>query len=215
MGVAPGGAPVPRVDAVVFDLGNVLVQWDPRHLYRRLLSTDDEVEAFLAEVCTPEWNEAQDRGRPFAEGIAEAVARHPHHEPLIRAFWDRWDEMVPGPVEGTADVLDELHAAGIPLYALSNWSLETFERVRHRYAFLTRFDGLVISAAERLVKPDPAIFELLLARYGLNAERTAFVDDAPRNVEAAAALGFVALPFTSAARLRVDLAALGLPVAVA
>ncbi len=178
MGVAPGGAPAPRVDAVVFDLGNVLVQWDPRHLYRKLLATDDEVEAFLADVCTPEWNEAQDRGRPFAEGIEEAIGRHPQHEPLIRAFWERWDEMCPGLVDGTVAVLDELHAAGIPLYALSNWSLETFERVRHGFDFLDRFDGLVISAAERLVKPEPAIFELLLSRYGLAAGRTAFVDDA-------------------------------------
>jgi 2-haloacid dehalogenase len=207
-------APSAAVDAVVFDLGNVLVQWDPRHLYRKLLASDDEVEAFLADVCTPEWNEAMDRGRPFAEGIAEAIERHPGRAELIRAFWERWDEMVPGLVEGTVDVLDELHAVGIPLYALSNWSLETFERVRHRYHFLDRFDGLVISAAERLAKPDPAIFELLLSRYGLAPERTVFIDDAPRNVTAAAALGFVALPFVDAARLRVDLAALGLPVAV-
>jgi 2-haloacid dehalogenase len=205
---------VPRIDAVVFDLGNVLVQWDPRHLYRKLLATDDEIEAFLADVCTYEWNEAQDRGRPFAEGIAEAIERHPHHAPLIRAFWERWDEMSPGLVEGAVAVLDALHAARIPLYALSNFSLETFERVRHRFGFLDRFDGLVISAAEGLVKPEPAIFELLLARYDLTAERTVFVDDSPPNVEAAAALGFVALPFTGAARLRVDLAALGLPVGV-
>jgi 2-haloacid dehalogenase len=208
------GVGAPAVDAVVFDLGNVLVQWDPRHLYRKLLASDEEIEAFLAEVCTPQWNAAMDRGRPFAEGIAEAIERHPGRAELIRAFWERWDEMSPGLVEGTVAVLDELHAAGIPLYALSNWSLETFERVRHRYDFLDRFDGLVISAAERLVKPEPAIFELLLARYSLTAARTVFVDDATPNVETAAALGFVALPFTTAARLRVDLAALGLPVAV-
>jgi 2-haloacid dehalogenase len=213
MGVAAAGR-APEIDAVVFDLGNVLVQWDPRFLYRQLLASDDEVERFLAEVCTPEWNEAQDRGRPFAEGIAEAIGRHPHHEPLIRAFYDRWDEMCPGLVDGTVDVLAELRAARIPLYALSNWSLETFARVRHRFVFLDWFDGLVISAAERIVKPDPAIFEVLLARYGLAAGRTVFVDDAPRNVSAAAGLGFVALPFTGAARLRADLAALGLPVAV-
>ena len=205
----------PPITAVVFDLGNVLVQWDPRFLYRQLLDTDDEVEAFLAEVCTPEWNEAQDRGRPWAEGIAEAVDRHPEHEALIRAFHDRWDEMCPGLVEGTPELVAELADAGIPLYALSNWSLETFERVRHRFHFLDRFDGLVISAAERLVKPDPAIFELLLERYALSAERTVFIDDSPRNVEAAASLGFVSLPFTGAPRLRRDLAALGLPVRTA
>jgi 2-haloacid dehalogenase len=209
-----GVAADPGIEAAVFDLGNVLIQWDPRHLYRQLLASDDEVERFLADVCTPEWNEAQDRGRPWSEGIAEAIGRHPHHEPLIRAFYDRWDEMCPGLVEGTVDVLAELRDAQIPLYALSNWSLETFERVRHRYEFLRWFDGLVISAAERLAKPDPAIFELLLERYALAAERTVFIDDAPRNVDAAAALGFVALPFTDARRLRADLAALGLPVSV-
>jgi 2-haloacid dehalogenase len=204
-----------QVTAVVFDLGNVLVRWDPRFLYRQLLDTDDAVEAFLAEVCTPEWNEAQDRGRPWADGIAEAVARHPEHEALIRAFYDRWDEMCPGLVEGTPEVLAELADARVPLYALSNWSLETFERVRHRFDFLERFDGLVISAAERLVKPEPAIFELLLERYGLVAERTVFIDDAPRNIEAAAALGFLTVPFTDAIRLRRDLEALGLPVRAA
>jgi 2-haloacid dehalogenase len=204
-----------HITAVTFDLGNVLVQWDPRFLYRQLLDTEDEVEAFLAEVCTPEWNDAQDRGRPWSEGIAEAIAHHPEHEALIRAFYDRWDEMCPGLVAGTVDVVAELAGAGIPLYALSNWSLETFERVRHRFDFLAHFDGLVISAAERLVKPDPAIFELLLDRYGLVAERTVFIDDAPRNVATAAALGFVSVPFTDAARLRRDLAALGLPVRAA
>jgi 2-haloacid dehalogenase len=197
---------------VVFDLGNVLVQWDPRFLYRQLLSSEAAVEEFLAEVCTPEWNEAQDRGRPFAEGITEAIERHPVHEPLIRAFFDRWDEMCPGLVAGTVEVLAELHAAAVPLYALSNWSLETFARVRHRFDFLDWFEGMVISAAEGIVKPEPAIYELLLDRFGLTAERTVFIDDAARNIDAARGCGLVPVLFTDADTLRQDLRRLGLPV---
>jgi 2-haloacid dehalogenase len=200
---------------VVFDLGNVLIRWDPRILYRKLIADEDEVERFLAEVCTPEWNAAQDRGRPWDEGIAEAVAAHPHHEPLIRAFYERWDEMCPGPVEGTADIVAELRAAAVPLFALSNWSAETFHRVRQQYAVLDWFDGMVISGEEYLVKPEPEIYDVLLRRFGLVAGRTVFIDDAAHNIDAAVACGMVGVPFTDAARLRRDLAALGLPVAPA
>jgi 2-haloacid dehalogenase len=195
------------VKAVVFDLGGVLIDWDPRYLYRKLLADEAAVEEFLATVCTPEWNAEQDRGRPFAEGVAELVERHPAHAAAITAYHERWPEMLGGDLPGTVELLAELRAAGVPLYALTNWSAETFVVARERFAFLEWFDGVLVSGEERLVKPDPAIFELLADRFGLDPETTFYVDDSEANVAAAAALGFDAVRFTVPGRLRRDLAA--------
>ena len=159
------------VKAAVFDLGGVLIDWDPRYLYRKLLADEGEVEEFLATVCTPEWNAEQDRGRPFAEGVAELVERHPAHAAAIAAFHERWPEMLGGDIPGAVELLAELRATGLPLYALTNWSAETFVVARERFAFLDWFDGLLVSGEERIIKPDPAIFELLLDRFGLDAVR--------------------------------------------
>jgi 2-haloacid dehalogenase len=192
---------------VVFDLGGVLVDWDPRHLYRKLFPGDDAgMEHFLANVCTPDWNEQQDAGRSFAEATAALQERHPEHAPLIAAFWDRWDEMCPGPVAGGPDVLREVKAAGYPVYALSNWSAETFPRVQHRFDFLSAFDGVVISGALGIKKPDPAIYRHLIETYALEAASTLFIDDSARNVDAARELGLQALCFESAQQLRHELA---------
>ncbi len=199
---------------MVFDLGRVLVEWDPRHLYRmfipHVLADEDAMERFLAEVCPPEWNEAQDRGRPFADGIAEALGRHPEHEGLIRAFYDRWGEMVPYQIDGTVEILGLLRDAGVPVYALSNWSMETFPIAQARFGFLDWFDGMVISGEVGFVKPEPEIYELLCVRFDLDPAATVFIDDAPRNVAAAEVLGFHALLFTDAPSIRLDLEALGL-----
>jgi 2-haloacid dehalogenase len=202
------GAPV---DTVVFDLGGVLVDWNPRYLYRKLFAEDEAgMERFLAEVCNGHWNEQQDAGRPFAEAVALLVARHPELRELIEAYDHRWPEMLGGPIDGTVSVLSELKAAGHPLYALTNWSAEKFPVARERYDFLGWFRGILVSGEERLKKPDPAIFRLMAARYGLTPERTVYIDDAPHNVAAAEALGFRALRFTAPERLRLDLAAFGL-----
>jgi 2-haloacid dehalogenase len=195
------------VKAAVFDLGGVLIDWDPRYLYRKLLADEGEVEEFLATVCTPEWNAEQDRGRPFAEGVAELVERHPAHAAAIAAFHERWPEMLGGDIPGAVELLAELRATGLPLYALTNWSAETFVVARERFAFLDWFDGLLVSGEERIIKPDPAIFELLLDRFGLDPGSTFYVDDSPANVAAAAALGLDAVRFTGPERLRRDLAA--------
>jgi 2-haloacid dehalogenase len=195
------------VKAVVFDLGGVLIDWDPRYLYRKLLADEAAVEDFLATVCTPEWNAEQDRGRPFAEGVAELVERHPLHAAAIAAYHERWPEMLGGEIPGTVEVLAELRATGVPLYALTNWSAETFGIARERFEFLEWFDGVLVSGEERLIKPDPAIFRLLLDRFGLDPGTTFYVDDAEANVAAAAALGFDAVRFTGPERLRRDLAA--------
>ena len=193
--------------AVVFDLGGVLIDWDPRYLYRKLLADEAAVEEFLATVCTPEWNAELDRGRPFAEGVAELVERHPEHAAAIAAYHERWPEMVAGDIPGTVEVLAELRAAGVPLYALTNWSAETFAITRGRFEFLEWFDGLLVSGEERVTKPDPAIFQLLLDRFGLDPTATVFVDDSEANVAAARRLGFDAIRFTGHEELRRELVA--------
>ena len=196
--------------AVVFDLGGVLIDWDPRYLYRKLLADEAAVEEFLATVCTPEWNAEQDRGRPFAEGVAELVERHPVHAAAITAYHERWTEMLGGDIGGTVELLAELRAAGVPLYALTNWSAETFGIARERFEFLSWFDGVLVSGEERIIKPDPAIFRLLLDRFGLDPQATFYVDDSPVNVAAARELGFDAVRFTEPERLRRDLETRGL-----
>jgi 2-haloacid dehalogenase len=191
--------------AVVFDLGGVLIDWDPRYLYRKLLADEAAVEEFLATVCTPEWNAELDRGRPFAEGVAELVERHPEHAAAIAAYHERWPEMLAGDLPDTVEVLAELRAAGVPLYALTNWSAETFAITRGRFEWLDWFDGLLVSGEERMTKPDPAFFRLLLDRFGLDPGATVFVDDSEANVAAARELGIDAVRFTGPDRLRREL----------
>jgi 2-haloacid dehalogenase len=193
---------------VVFDLGGVLLEWDPRHLYRKLFADEEAMEEFLAEVCTTEWNERQDAGRPFAEAVAELAPKHPDKLHLINAWHERFGEMIPDAIHGTVEILRELKARGVPVYALSNWSAETFPSQRERFAFLAWFDGIVVSGHEGCMKPDERIFRILLARYGLAADETVFIDDNPKNARAASALGIHGIHFQSPEKLRDELAAL-------
>ena len=147
---------------VVFDLGGVLIEWDPRHLYRKLFDVPDEMESFLAEVTTAEWNAQQDAGRPWAEAVETLIAEHPERHELIEAFHVRWPEMLAGEIPGTADVLSELRDTGIRLVALSNWSAEMFPVARERFDFLSWFEGIVISGEVGVNKPDPRIFAYLV-----------------------------------------------------
>jgi len=195
-----------RRPAIVFDLGGVLIDWNPRHLYRKLFDDEARMEWFLAEVCHTAWNEEQDRGRAFAVAVEEAAARHPEHRPLIAAYFERWDEMMAGPIEGAVAILEELENAGHELHALTNWSAETFPFARDRFAFLERFESILVSADVGLIKPDPRIFELLLARIGRTPAECVYIDDNPKNVAAAAALGLDAIAFEGADQLRVALA---------
>jgi 2-haloacid dehalogenase len=201
-----------QVDTVVFDVGNVLIRWDPRHLYRKLIPDPAEMERFLAEVCTDDWNLEQDRGRSWADAIVERVGLFPRHDALIRAYSERWQEMVPGVVEGTVAILDALRGAGVPLFAITNFSAEKFVEAQRRFAFLGGFRDVVVSAHERLLKPDPAIYRVLLDRNGLEAGRCLFIDDSERNVRGAAAVGMRAHHFRDAAGLVADLRRLNLPV---
>ncbi|MGH8869991.1 MAG: HAD family hydrolase [Actinomycetes bacterium] len=199
-----------RPSAVVFDIGNVLLTWDPRRLYRRLLPDEEAVEHFLTTVCTLEWNSAQDAGRPWAEGVATLVAEHPEHRDLIEAYDTRWEDMVGGPIEGSVAVLDELRTAGVPVFAITNFSVEKFSVTRSRFDFLGWFGDIVLSGEEGVVKPDPEIFRRALARFAVKAEEAVFVDDTPVNVEAAAALGMTGLHFTDPAGMRRAFVRLGL-----
>jgi 2-haloacid dehalogenase len=198
------------VDTVVFDLGGVLIDWDPRHLYRELLDDEAEIELFLENVCNAGWNARQDAGRPFAEGVAELVARHPDQEWLIRAYADRWEDMLAGEIPGTVQLLDELAAGGVRLFALTNWSRETFPIARRRYAFLDRFVAVVVSGEEGITKPDRRLFQVLVDRFRVDPASALLVDDSAANVEAAAALGFMTERFTSAEALRSRLVREGL-----
>lgn len=201
------------INTAVFDLGNVLIRWNPRNLYKKLFGDDVKgMETFLAEVCHTAWNEQQDQGRTWQEAIEEAIARHPDQEALIRAYRERWEEMLGGAIEDTVAILDELHANGIRLLALTNWSAETFPIALERFEFLQRFEGILVSGVEGVIKPSPEIFQLLASRYDVDSTRAAFIDDHRPNIEGAQREGFHAVQFFDAAQLRKDLVALGLPL---
>lgn len=202
----------PQIRAIVFDLGGVLIGWDPRLLYRKLFADEASVDRFLHEVDFYGWNVEQDRGRSFDEGIAELSARFPHYAEFIRAYDERYPEALSGAIEPTVQVLSKLRQAGYPLYALSNWPAEKFEYARAQFDFLNWFETIVVSAHVKLVKPDPRIFELLLKRIGRQAPECLFIDDAEANVRAAQALGFQTIRFEAAPQLVVELRRFGIHV---
>jgi 2-haloacid dehalogenase len=205
-----------QITAVVFDLGGVLIDWNPRYLYRKLFGGDDAaMERFLTEVWTTEWNARHDAGRPFAEGVAELITAHPDQAELITIYTQRWAETLAGSFEGTVAILTELRQAGFRTYALSNWSAETFPIALARFPFLDEMDGILISGEVKLAKPDPAIFRELMARFDLTPQTTVYIDDWDRNVAAAESLGMIAVRFVDAEQLRSDLRQIGLPLAVA
>ena len=202
--------PIAPPTAVVFDLGGVLIDWNPRYLYRKLFDDEAAMETFLADVVSPESNGHQDSGRTWAESVEVLSREHPEQRDLIAAYWHRWQETLGDAIAPTVAILEELRGAGVRLYALSNWSAETFPVARPRYPFLDWFDGIVISGEEKVAKPDPEIFQHLLDRYGLDPATTVFIDDSEANVRAAAAKGITSIRFVDAAALRKDLRRLGL-----
>jgi 2-haloacid dehalogenase len=199
-----------RPKTVIFDLGGVLVDWDPRYLYRQLFDDPDEMELFLAEVTNAEWNAQQDAGRPWEEATELLAAEHPEQRELIEAFHQRWPEMLAGEVPGTVEVLAELRATGIRLVGLSNWSAAMFPVARQRFDFLTWFEGIVISGDVGVNKPDRRIYDHLVERFGIEPAEALFIDDSPANVDAATTLGFRPILFTNATALRTKLVQLGL-----
>ena len=200
-----------RRSVAIFDLGGVLVDWNPRFLYGKLFDGDDAaMEHFLANVCTTQWNERQDAGRSFAEATQELLPHHADKIELIEAFCKRFDEMVPGAIDGSVEVLAELKSHGVPLYAITNWSAETFPPLRKRFDFLSWFSGIVVSGNEGVMKPDPRIFRVLFERHALAPSSAVFIDDVADNATAAEALGVHGIHFRSPDQLRRELVSVGI-----
>jgi 2-haloacid dehalogenase len=198
------------VDAVIFDMGGVLLDWNLRHLYRRLLPDEATVESFLASVCTADWHRQHDQGRPMAETIPELCARFPEQAHLIQQWRTRFVEMVRGEIDGMYQLVSELHLCDVPLYLLSNLPREVCDAMVSSFRIFRFFRDKVFSGKERVAKPDEQIYRIALSRFGVAGERTLFVDDIPANVEAARRVGLLAVPFLDAARLRQQLVDVGL-----
>jgi 2-haloacid dehalogenase len=198
-----------EVDAVVFDLGGVLIDWNPRHLYRQLFADDNEMEDFLANVCTMAWHRQHDLGADTQDSCRRLAERHPAYQDEIMAWAERGEEMIADQLDDAVAVLEEVKATGTRCYALSNMEAETFPIRHERFAFMNMFDGCVISGIEGVAKPDERIFQILLERYDLDPAAIVFADDTRRNVEAARVLGINAVHYTSAHQFRRELRALG------
>ncbi|HNX83634.1 MAG: HAD family phosphatase [Bacteroidales bacterium] len=201
-----------KITSVVFDIGGVLIDWNPRHLFRKVFENEEEMEWFLANVCTYEWNVQQDGGKLFSVATAELQQKFPEYSDKIALYYGRWEEMLDGEIIGTVEIFRRLKSAGMPLYALSNWSHEAFPVAYNRYGFMKEFDGLVVSGYEKLLKPDHAIYRVLMDRYSINPAESVYIDDNKPNAIAATELGFNAIHFSSPDQLRGELALLGLEV---
>lgn len=192
-----------KIDTVIFDLGGVLIDWNPNYLYTRIFNDEKKMNDFFAEVCTSEWNEEQDGGRSLKEATEELVGRFPEHEQNIRAYYDRWEEMLKGPIPGTVEVLKEIKEKGSHrLYALTNWSAETFPVALDRFDFLHWFDGRLVSGEERMRKPFREIYELLVDRFTIEPAAAVYIDDNQRNLAAPKEMGIETVHFTSPGQLR-------------
>ena len=194
------------ITTIIFDLGAVLIDWNPRYMYRTLFNDEVEMEKFLTDITTSDWNEEQDAGRPLQEGTEILVQKFPEHEHHIRAFYDRWDEMLGEAFMDTVEIFKQLKDTGkYKIYALTNWSAETFPVALERFEFLKWFDGIVVSGAEKMRKPTPEFYHILLNRYDVKAEEALFIDDNYRNILAAEKIGINCIHFTSAEQLDLEL----------
>lgn len=193
------------ITAIIFDLGNVLIKWDVYNLYKRFLPNPEAVDSFLQEIRFFEWNAHQDAGRPFKEGVAELSARFPQYAELIKAYDTYWEECVTGEIPGSVEIAQKLKSAGWDLYLLSNFSSETFPLMQKRFDFLNLFDDCIISGEHKLIKPDPAIYQLTLRRIKRKAQECLFIDDSLPNIESAKKLKFNTIHFLSPAQLDTEL----------
>jgi len=194
------------INAIIFDLGGVLIDWNPRYLYRQLFKTEEEVDWFLENITTLDWNEQHDAGYLIERGTNELVEKHPEWESQIRAYYERWTEMFGEPIHETINILEKLKkSAKYRLFALTNWSAELFPWARKNYPFLKSFEGIIVSGEEKMRKPQPEIFQLLIDRYNLDKSGSLFIDDNFRNVKAAEAFGIRSIYFTSSEELENNL----------
>jgi 2-haloacid dehalogenase len=198
-------AVLPPVEAVVFDVGGVLLDWDPRHLYRKLFADESEMEWFLAEICTPAWHAPHDRGVSTEASCAALASSYPQFSQLIWAWWKRSEEMIGGVDAGSVEILRAVRETGLPCYALTNMEAETYPLRLERFPFLGWFDGTVVSGREGMAKPEPGVFTRLLDRFGLKPSTTLMIDDTKENLEAASKLGIQTTLFRSSGQLRAEL----------
>ena len=205
--------PTTNYDTIIFDLGGVLIDWNPHHLFKKIIPNEEKRNWFLNEVCTPDWNIEQDAGRSLAEATEVLTEIHPEYSEWIKAYYDRWEEMLGGPIQETVDLLSELRQDGVyRLLALTNWSAETFPIAQERYDFLQWFEGILVSGVEKMKKPDAEIYDLIVKRYNVVPDRAVFIDDSLKNVHGAAEYGITSIQFHSTAQLRQDLRGLNLQV---
>lgn len=196
-------------DTIIFDLGAVLIDWNPRYVYKKMFVTDDAMEYFLSEICTSHWNEQQDAGRSFVEATRLLTEEYPHYSKEIAAYYGKWVEMLGGPILPTVEMFAKLKESGkYKIVALTNWSAESFPIALGMYDFLHWFDGILVSGAENLKKPDPAIFELLLSKYDIDRSKAIFIDDNQKNFEAAIHLGIKSIHFQNPDQCRSELSVL-------
>lgn len=195
-----------KMDTVIFDLGGVLIDWNPRYLYRKIFKTEEEISWFLENICTTEWNDEQDSGRPFKEATNELITKFPDHEVAIRAWYDRWHETIGGAIPDTVALLKEIKdQRNHKLYALTNWSAETFPWALNNFEFLHWFDGIVVSGIEKSRKPFPEFYQILFDRYQINPASAIFIDDNLKNVEGAGKVGLPTIHFQNASQVREEL----------
>jgi 2-haloacid dehalogenase len=200
----------PEIDTIIFDLGGVLIDWNPRHLYRKIFKTEEEIDWFLQNVCTSDWNEQQDAGRSFEVATNELLAKFPDQEVPIRAWYDRWEETINGAIPDTVELLNEIRATKeYKLYALTNWSEQTFPWAMKNFEFLHWFEGIVVSGYEKTRKPFPEFYQILLDRYQVDAPKAIFIDDVHRNILGGQAVGIPGIHFQSPAQLKSELQKLG------
>jgi 2-haloacid dehalogenase len=192
----------PMINTIVFDLGGVLIDWNPNHLYSQLIINEEERQYFLTHICSPDWNEEQDAGRSLSDGTELLVSQFPEHEENIRAFYGRWEEILGGPITGTVEIFRQLKESGrYKIYALTNWSAETYDIAVQHSPFLNWFDGIVMSGIEKNRKPHLEFYQILLDRYQVKPEEALFIDDNYRNILAAEKMGIKSIHFTSAEEL--------------
>ena len=195
-----------NINAIIFDLGGVLIDWNPEYMFNKIFDDEEKKRYFLENICTSDWNEEQDAGRPIKQATEELVAQHPEWKEYIEAYYGRWEEMLGGPIHGTVEIFRELKEKdAYKTYALTNWSGELFPIALQKYDFLHWFDGRVVSGDEKMRKPFPEFYELILQRYSLAPEKTLFIDDNLRNIRAAEDMGIVSVHFQSPEQLRDEL----------
>ena len=201
------------IDTIIFDLGGVLIDWNPRYVYRKIFKTEQEIEWFLENVTTPDWNENQDAGYPLHKATEELVAKHPEWEPEIKAYYGRWLEMLGGQIHETVEVLQQLkHTGKYRLYALTNWSAETFPHALERFEFFKLFEGVVVSGEEKMRKPSAEFYKIILDRYRLDPSTTVFIDDSLRNVKGAETVGITGIHFHNPLQLKEELQRIGIEI---